>query len=158
MLRGNAIFDFLHPSAVIMPKKSERFTAEGSQKSKMCFPCSVGSTFFLLPMQHGKHIFAIDLTPTVKMTFLKGGVKVGHKSHHMIIDVPCMEPYVAPVAPIRPHMAPLCIFTNKWHYYQKWYHLWEHTWYSYMPPYATKYGCMYTVCYHVVPYGTIMVP
>ena len=26
-----------------------------------------------------------------------------HKSHHMIIDVPCMEPYVAHVAPVTPY-------------------------------------------------------
>ena len=62
-----AIFDT--PLRYKSPKKSDRFAAEGSHKSKMCFPCSVRSTFFVLLMEHGKHIFEIDLTPTVKMTF-----------------------------------------------------------------------------------------
>ena len=59
-----------------MRKKSERFTLEGSQKLKLCFPCSVRSIFFELLMEHGKHIFEIDLTPTVKMIFFKGGWKL----------------------------------------------------------------------------------
>ena len=35
-------------------------------------------------MQREKHNFEIDLTPTVKMTFLKGGVKVA------VAAAPCM--------------------------------------------------------------------
>ena len=67
-----------------MPKKSERFTLEGSSKSKLCFPCSVWSTFFCASHAAWEAQFWNRLDPYGKNDIFEGGVKVA------VAAAPCM--------------------------------------------------------------------
>ena len=73
MQRESAIFHFLHPSAVKMLKTKCAFYIRGVVKIEIELPMLRMNHFFVLLMQREKLNFEIDLTPTVKMTFLKGG-------------------------------------------------------------------------------------
>ena len=73
MQRHAQYIDSCNASAVKRSKKNVRVTLEVSSFVKKRFPCSVRITFFMLLMERGKHIFEIDLTPTVILTFFKGG-------------------------------------------------------------------------------------
>ena len=73
MQHGSAILLFLTPLCGKNAKNKVSVLLQRGRKSRKCASHAPWEAhFFMLPMQHGKHIFAFDLTPTVKMTFLKG--------------------------------------------------------------------------------------
>ena len=70
-------FQFLAPLCGINAKKKWAFYIRGVVKIEIVLPMlRMKHIFFVLLMQREKHNFEIDLTPTVKMTFLKGGWKL----------------------------------------------------------------------------------
>ena len=55
------------------PPAEGRFAAEGSSKSKMAFPCCMGSPKKVAPMQRGNRFFEFDHPSAAKRSFSRGG-------------------------------------------------------------------------------------
>ena len=74
MLRKNAVFHFFAPLCGINGEKKVVVSLRRCCKTrKYASHAPYEAYFFVLPMLRKNDIFEIDLTPTVKMTFFKGG-------------------------------------------------------------------------------------
>ena len=74
MLRKNAVFHFFAPLCGINGEKKVVVSLRRCCKTrKYASHAPYETFFFVLPMLRKNAIFEIDLTPTVKMTFFRGG-------------------------------------------------------------------------------------